>query len=194
MSPRMEPDFEWTDVQATTPVYPKGDYELTVKSVRGSAWAKTDKEGNPTGAVVRVVRFKTQVVGVYDSKNKLKTEQNGRTIKDLPADDINIWVHSEGGRRMGKKYMMAIIGFDPNEPAEETKFNEWLAKQGVDLSARLTENDDGGYGLAIGDGWEALFVGKNVKASLDVGVSEREGQEPQERQEINYLVPVNKAS
>jgi hypothetical protein len=87
--PRMEPDFDWTNVQATTPIYPKGDYELTVKSIRGQAWPKRDDNGNPTGDVTKVIRLRPVLVGIYDSKGKLAfVHQGGYSSEADLAQDI----------------------------------------------------------------------------------------------------------
>lgn len=192
MSPRMEADFDWADdVQASVPVYPKGEYEVTIHGVRASAWPKTDSNGNPTGEVTKVIRLIPRIKGVYDSKGKLKTELNGKVLADAPAEDINLWVHSEGGRRQAKKAMMAIAGYNPNDPAQEKEFNSFLKTSKLDLSTKLEEAEDGKLSLIIGDGWETLLKGKNVRASMDIEIRQIEGKEPVEQQNYRSLSPVN---
>jgi hypothetical protein len=192
MSPVFEPDFDWGEVQATTPVYPKGDYELTIKSVRGSAWPKTDKNGNPTGEITMVVRFRPEMVGAYDSKDKLSSKgPDGKDIKGGSCEDINLWIHSDGGRKMAKGYMMAVLGYNPRDGEQEKLFNKFLKDQKADLSASVEENDDGSLSLKIGGGWEQLFVGKNVRAHMDEEIREIEGRDPVTQQNYVRLQPVN---
>lgn len=191
MSPRMEPDFDWTDVQATTPVYPKGDYQITVVDIRGSAWPKTDDSGNATGVITKVVRFRNKMVGVYNSKGKLSTELDGKPIGGEAVEDLNLWVHSDGGRKMAKQSMMAILGYSPRDGQEEKKFNELLKKQKADLSTRLEEGEDGSLSLVLGDGWKALFVGKNFRASLEEETREIPGRDPILQQNYQSISPVN---
>lgn len=190
--PRMEADFEWTDVQASTPIYTKGVYELSIAGVRGSAWPKRDGAGNPTEDLTKVVRLRAKIVGVYDSAGKLKGEQDGRTIKGEPTEDINLWVHSSGGRKMAKGHMMAILGYNSRDAQDETKFNDFLKESKADLSTAVAENESGdGFVMTLGDGWEQLFVGKNVKAHMEPQTREIEGRDPVVQQNFTRLVPVN---
>ena len=116
--PTMEADFNWGDVQASTPIHPKGEYELTIVGVRGSAWPKRDKAGNTTGEVVKVIRIRPRIVGVYNSEGKLKSELDGKTIRDKSCENINLWLHSDGGREMAKRYMRAILGYNSAEDSD----------------------------------------------------------------------------
>jgi hypothetical protein len=191
MSPIMEADFTgWGDVSATTPIHPKGDYQLTIKSIRASAWAKTDRSGNPTGVITKVIRIRPEIVGVYNSEGKLKTELGKKNIKGAKCEDINIWLHSPGGREMGKGTMMAIAGYNPRDGEEEAAFDKFIAQQKLDLGW-VTEETADGYVLTIGDGWETLLVGKNVRAHMDEETVEIEGREPRIQQNYVRLSPVN---
>lgn len=194
MSPRMEPDFDWSEVQASIPVYEKGDYEISIQKVRGVAWFKKDAQGQPTSDVTKAVRLTVKMVGVYDSKGKLKFEQDGKNIKDQPAEDLNLWVHSDGGKRQAKQRMMAIAGYTPDDQVQEKEFNDYLKNSKLDLSTVVEENEDGsGLVLNIGEGWEKLLVGKNVRASLDKESRTQEGKvEPIIQQNYVRLSPVNK--
>ena len=190
--PTMEADFSWGDVQASTPIHPKGEYELTIVGVRGSAWPKRDKAGNTTGEVVKVIRFRPRIVGVYNSEGKLKTELNGKEIKDKACENISLWVHSEGGLGMSKRHMMAVLGYNSADEVEEKKFDRFLKDAGVDLSFRHEENEAGdGYVLHIGEGWEKLFVGKNVRVQMEPETRKQEGKEDRISQNFTRLSAVN---
>lgn len=185
--PRMEADFDWGDVQASTPVHDKGDYELTIARVRGRAWFKKDKSGNPTSEITKVVALTPKIVGQYDSNGKLNTEK-----KDQDAEEINLWVHSDGGRKMAKKSMMAICGYNPDDKKEEDEFNKFLKTSGLQLGTPVEDGEeDGKLVLNLGEGWEKLLVGKNVRAHLDKETREQEGKEPIVQQNYVRLSPVN---
>lgn len=190
--PTMEADFNWGDVEASTPIHPKGDYELTIVGVRGAAWPKTDKAGNTTGVVVERISFRPRIVGVYNSEGKLKSELNGKEIRDKGCEGIAIWLHSSGGREMGKRTMMAILGYNPQEEVEEKKFNKFLKDSGVDLGWKHEENEAGdGYVLTIGEGYEKLFVGKSVRVQMEPETRTVEGKEPRTSQNYMRISPVN---
>lgn len=195
MSPRMEADFSWTEVQATTPIYEKGDYEITIKKVRGRAWEKKDKAGNPTGDVTKLIEIIPEMVGVYDSKGKLKTSQNGKEIKGQPCEPIPMWLTTQGALRMSKRSMMAICGYNPADETDEKKFDAFLKSASLDLKFNVVEREDGeGLTLEIGDGYEKLLVGKNVRASMEPEMRDREGADPVEQQRYTRLSPLGAAA
>lgn len=186
MSPRMEADFDWGDVQASTPIHPKGDYELTIKRLRGQAWVKKDKQGNPTSDITEVIKLTPELVGKYNSDGSLDTSVAGQA-----AEEISLWIHSEGGRRMSKQQMMAIAGYNPQDEQEEKKFNQFMKDSKLDLSAKVEEDQDGKMTLTIGEGWAKLLVGKNVRAAMEPEVRAVEGKEDVTQQKYSRLSPVN---
>lgn len=193
MSPRMEADFNWADdVKATTPVHDKGEYELTILRVRGRAWYKKDPQGNLTKEITKVVSLAPKMVGKYGSDGKLDTLELNDT--ERACEDINLWVHSDGGRKMSKQQMMAICGYNPQDPKEEDNFNDFLRTSQLDLSSKVeeSEEDDGKLSLVIGEGWEKLLKGKNVRALMDKEIRKIEGRDDVEQQNYKQLSPVNK--
>lgn len=194
MSPRMEPDFDWGDVTAATPIHDKGDYEVTIKRVRGQAWGKKDKAGNMTGEVTKVIKITPEIVGIYDSKGKLKKEKDGKPIAGLPTEEINLWVSSDGGRRMSKKQLMAIAGYNGDDVEDEKKFDKYVKDAGLDLSLKLEEGEDSKLTYTIGEGYAKLLVGKNVRASMEPESRPVEGGEPILQQKYTRLSPVNAKS
>lgn len=196
MSPRMEADFDggWEGVQAAIPVHPKGEYELTIKAVRAAAWPqKNGKTGEPTGEVTQVIALRPEVVGYYDSKGKLQdVGPDGKEVKGASCEEIQGWVRSIGGRKVMKKYMMAICGYNPEDEEEEKAFNSMLKASGLDLHIRLEEKEDEeGFKLDIGEGYEKLLVGKNVRATMEPETRPVEGRDPVTQQKFNRLSPVN---
>ena len=157
----------------------------------GAAWEKRDKNNVPTGIVTQVVRFRPEMVGVYDSNGKLKKSLDGKEIVGLQCEDINLWVHSDGGRKMAKGYMMSVLGFNSREQEDERKFNKFLKDQKADLTWKLEQTEEGNYTLSLGSGWEQLFTGKNVRAHMEEEVREVEGRDPVTQQNYVRLSPVN---
>lgn len=187
MSPIMEPDFDWSSVRASTPIYEKGEYELTIKRLRGSAWNKTDDVTGEIIGVTQVIRLTPEMVGHFNSQGELQTEKDGKEIAGEDCEDINLWLHSDGARKMSKRTMMAIAGYDSEDAEAETEFDEFLKNSGLDLSVKTGDNEDGtGLVLEIGDGWEELLVGKNVRAFMDV-----ELYNDQRQQDYQRLTPIN---
>lgn len=192
MSPLMEADFNWTEeVQASVPVYEKGDYELTIKKVRGQAWYKPDEHGNPTEVITTVVKARPEMVGVINSEGKLKSEQNKKKIAGSPCEEINFWLTSDGAKRMSKRQLMAVAGYNPDEEEDEAAFNDFVKKSKLDLSFRVEERDDGKLDLIIGDGWGTLLIGKNVRSHMEPETRERSGMDAVTQQNYVRLYPVN---
>ena len=192
MSPRMDPDFDWGGVQASTPVYSKGVYQVSIDGVRGSAWPKRDSKGDPTSEVTEVIRFRPKMMGVIGSDGKLKTEHEGKDIAGQSVEDINLWVHTEGGLKQAKRIMMAVLGYNPEDDSEEDKFNKFLKDSGKDLTWSREEREDGeGYILTIGEGWVELFKGKAAKVHMEPQTREVEGRDPIVQQNFTRVIPVN---
>lgn len=162
--PTFEVDFG--GVQATTPIYKKGLYELTIKKVSGRAYDKVDdKTGHRT--TVRLIQITPKMVGQYDSKGKIKTtDEAGKNIKDQDVEGIRLYLHSEGALKMSKQACMAFFGFTRDE---EEKFNEYFKT--LDLKFDAEQDESGDYTVTLGSGWESL-TGKNFKAQLSEGVYE----------------------
>lgn len=179
--PRFEPDF--AGVFASTPIWSKGDYELAIESVRGQAWDQV-KDGHETGVIVKVVKLRPKIKGMYDSNGKLITEVDGVDIADQAAEEISLWIHSKGAMAMSKRAIMAILGYDEKE---EEEFNNYLRGGNLDLSFDFEESDEG-YDVTLGSGWESL-AGKLVGAHLDKQQVNIEGREPFEQQQYIRFFP-----
>lgn len=187
MAPRMEADFDWGDVQASVPTYEKGDYELSIERVRGQAWYKKDKAGNPTSEIVKVIKLVPKMVGQIDSKGQIDPK-----LAEKPVAEIQLYIHSEGARQMAKKQMMAIAGYNQDDEQDEKKFNEMLKQSGLDLKTSVEEDDEGKLQLKIGEGYEKLLKGKHVRANMEKEMyTPPAGGEPEERQKYNRLTGVN---
>lgn len=178
MTDTWTPDF--TGVHANTPIYPRGEYELEITNIRGSAYIR-----ERDGATVKVVYLRPKMVGMYDSKGKLSPNgQDGSKIEGEDVEEIRFYLHSEGAMKMTKRQMMAILGY---QRKEEDKFNKWASS--ADLSFKVEETEDGNLSVTLGKGWQEL-VGKRVRASLDVELYEPDGREPEEQQQFASLQPV----
>lgn len=174
------PDF--TKYHASTPIYKKGMYEIVVDKVQARAYDTTDDAGQ--SKQVRMVTLRNKMVGVYDSKGKLLTTQDGAEIKGEDVEDVRLYIHSDGAMKFTKRILMAVLGYSKEE---EDKFNEFLAKQDVRFSIEEKETEDG-YNVVLGSFWEGL-AGKHFKVGLSEGVYERNGvKEPQ--QNFDTYLPV----
>lgn len=175
------PDFGATN--AFTPIWPRGEYEVETKDVRGAAWEKTDEKSG-TSILVKRIRITAKLNGVYDSEGELQDAgTDGKNVKDEDVTPFDIYLHSEGAMRMGKRIMMAILGYDKDD---EEEFNEWAASQ--DLSFNAEENEDGSYDVTLGDGWDAL-KGRLFIASLEPQMDDYGGEE-REVQNVRSTRPV----
>lgn len=196
MSPRMDADFDWGDVQASTPIYEKGDYEIVIRRVRSAAWYKKDKSGNQTTDMSKVIRLAPEIVGRINSLGELETEYKdaeGRTIEiaGKPAGDINLWMATKGGQTMSKRVLMAICGFDPTDDEVEKQFNRELKESGLNLSIVTEEDDEGKLQFIIGDGYEKMLVNKHVRCHMEPRTREEEGRDPIVEQDYRRFWPVN---
>lgn len=190
--PVMDPDFTWGGIAATTQIYPKGEYELVIQRIRGSAWPKRDKSGEPTGEYTMVARLTPTIAGMYNSEGKLGQKlPDGGSLADSPeAEEINLWLHSKGGLKMAKQSLMAIFGYNPRDRSAEKDFNAWLVNSGIDLGFHLEERDDEGMNLVLHDGWNQL-VGNTVRATMEPQIREVEGRDPVEQQNYISFAPLN---
>lgn len=176
-----EPDF--STVHASTPIWKKGTYEITVSKVRGRAWDKTD-EKTQEKTMVRGVEIRLKLVGVYDSAGKLSTSMDGAEIAGKDVEPQTLYIHSDGAMAFSKRIMMAILGY---KKEEEEEFNEYFKT--LDLKMGIEEADGGGYDVTIGEGWQTL-AGKNVIVTLSEG--EREDKTTKQKlptQEFGVWLP-----
>lgn len=180
MADAWKPDFGATN--AFTKIWPRGEYEIEVRDVRGSAWEK-EQDGGGTATVKRV-RVLANLNGVYDSEGELMDElEDGTKVEGEDVTPFDLYLHSEGAMRMAKRQLMAIMGFSADE---EDEFNEWAAE--ADLGFEATELEDGSYDVSLGDGWDEL-KGRIFVASLEPQTDEYQGEE-REVQNVRSTRPV----
>ena len=136
--------------------------------------------------------MKSKGRGVIDSAGDLQTEQEGKDIAGGSVEEIPLWLRTKGGRQMAKGHMMAILGYNSNEQTSEDEYMAFLKDSGSDVTVRTEEKEAGdGYTLVIGEGWESLFVGKNVKVHMEPETRSVEGADDIIQQNFTRLVPVN---
>lgn len=188
MSPRFEPDF--VETQVSTPVYPKGTYEVSITRVNGAAWTKeNDKTGE--SYTVRRIRARAKMKGRYDSEGKLHDSIDDLgEIVDKDVAPVDFYIHSEGAMRVAKSNLMAVLGFNPRENEDEEAFNEWVQENEPDFGFDETPLDDGSFEVDIGDGWKTM-EGRDAILMLDVEMYKPEGADkPEKRQRIATVLPV----
>jgi hypothetical protein len=151
-APRFE--FDPSTVVASIEVFPKQEYEFQVgepKAFKRTA-GEGDKEHDSFG-----VRFPLIIKrpDEYDGK---------RTV-------FSIYLQSEGGKAMGKGFMMACMGFKRGTDGEKAYDAEARGKDwGLDF-------ETGG----VGDAWRD-HTGKRVIGSLDVTKNNKTGDPMQQFQ------------
>lgn len=157
MSPRWEPDFAGT--HATTPVYDRGEYRVTVGRPSGIAYTKDN------GDEVAGVRYSLKMVGAKNADGSIDDTMAGEEVSQL-----RLYVHSAGAMRMTKRILMALFGYDRND---EASFNDDVIGNG-DFSIIPGETDDDRP--TLGDGWTSC-VGNEVDVILDQDEYEGELQQ-----------------
>jgi hypothetical protein len=139
-----------TQVTAALAILPKDDYLFVIG--RPKSFERTARAGHQSYGI----RFPLTVVdGPQKGKKAL----------------YSIYLHSDGGAQMAKRFQLAVQGMVVNEKDEEA-FNIWAA--GSDWSYNP---EDGTVGAA----W-AKYEGTHIQAALDVEMIKNEKDEDVESQ------------
>lgn len=146
-------------VVASLTILPKDDYEFVVG--RPKAFERTASKGHQSYGI----RFPLSVVGgPQDGKKTVYT----------------IYLQSDGGAQMGKRFQMAVAGFATNEKNEKLYDAEVAGKD-------WSYNTDDG---SVGEEWLA-YEGKHVCCDVDVEQITPEGKtEPQDSQKWGTWRPI----
>lgn len=138
-----------TAATVSIPVFPKGDYEFTLKEPK--PFERTNQEGKTSHGV----RYALDCTAVVEGDKNMKGK---RTI-------FSCYQHNEGAVSFAKQFQMAVYGFDRSEHGE-TGFND------LALTKDWSYDPEAG---AVGDGWKGM-TGKRVVISMDVGVNPVSGE------------------
>src|SRR5690606_12167095 len=104
------PDF--TAVDASFPVYPKGMYQVKVTKRTPFLRERKDEENNKVTQVAGV-RYALEIYGRFDDNGELvDTGEDGRPIRGKPASAMNVFLHTQGGWQFAKPFLMAACGYD----------------------------------------------------------------------------------
>ena len=175
--PIFAPDF--TKVEAGFPVYEKGRYRVKVtKKTPLIEESKPDAEGNTK--IKAGVRYALEMGGQYDREGNLDDTDAGKQVSSFTC-----WVHSDGGWKFSKPFLMAACGFAMKEEAQAN----------VDLFQAHSWELDGDVGanaetFVVGDGWDLpidRFVDVTLKKS---GTTNKETGEVYENQDFGSWGPV----
>ena len=154
--PRFSPDA--CQVQATTPIYDKGDYIIEITNYAPFAYSGDvrDNNGKPTGEKKDVYgcRYSAKLVGKFGKDGSFDDELNGEDVSS-----IRMYWHNDASRASTKRFFMAALGYDRNSEAE---FNEDFWND-TDFSI---DCDDDYENVTAGESWQAP-VSKLVRVSLD---------------------------
>ena len=130
--------------RATTRIFERGEYELSVE--RAIPFAREKEEGGVSCGIMYGLKIVGQIV-------------DGELDETFTGEDVrpfSYYLHSDGGIRMGKSFMIAALGFD-----DEDLFNE---EYGSDPDQFLFDGEPEEE-ITAGPGWD-LPVGKHVKVTL----------------------------
>jgi hypothetical protein len=147
VSPRYE--FDPSKVAATMTVFPKGEIELLI--------------GEPKSFQREAGEDKHLSVGIrYAVQGILENGKKGRSVYSL-------YLHNEGAQGFAKRFVMAALGYAPNE-ASENKFDEDF--KGQDWSYDPTNGN-------CGDMWREV-TGHRVIAEVDITTNNNTGDQMQQ--------------
>lgn len=147
------PDF--ASVDASIPIYEKGRYR--VKTTKRTPFIKEKRDGDGNVNVSAGVRYPLEMVGKFDEEGELITEDYaGRTVTPF-----SVWVHTEGGWKFSKSFLMAAAGYDVKNE-EELANKELFQKHGWIVNGEPTDPPEN---IEIGDGFD-LCVGRLVDVTL----------------------------
>jgi len=178
--PRFNADF--TAVDAGFPVHETGRYRLKItKTTPFIRESKPDSDGNTK--ISYGMNYATVLAGMFDpdaEEETLLTEGlEGKQVTQYP-----IWLHSEGGWKFGKSFLLAAAGF--NVRREEGEGNEKLFQAHewhVDGEVGSTAEN-----IEYGNGFD-LLVDRLVDVTLVKGEKEWQG-EMQDEQDFKGWTPV----
>lgn len=138
----MRYEHDPTQVAAALTIFPKGDYEFVLGKPK--AFERTAKAGHQSYGI----RIPMTVAN--------GSHQGKRSVYSL-------YLHSEGGQAMAKRFQMAVAGLAVSQ-ANEDEYNRLAA--GQDWSY---DPEDG----SVGEAW-ADYEGKHVTVDLDVELVKNE--------------------
>jgi hypothetical protein len=127
----------------------------------------------------------------YSNKNDKVSAAVKYTLTVLEADDHklvgrkyfhNCWIHSDGGRKMSKRFIMACHGYKENS-ANQAKLNEYIQKLGADADKVDTDTGE------IGTYWTSV-VGSRVVADLEI----QPDRNDQPQQNVKRFLPPKNAT
>lgn len=151
-----------TQVVAALVVLPKDDYEFKVG--KGKAFERTAKAGHQSYGV----RFPMTVVG---------GPQNGKKTM------YSLYLHSEGGQQMAKRFQLACAGMTTNEKSEKL----WDQNNaGKDFSYDPETGE-------VGEGWKE-YEGVSVLCDLDIEMRKDDKDEEYESQVWGTFRPLEGAA
>lgn len=153
--PIFAPDFSAVD--ANIPIYEKGRYRVQINKRTPTMREKNDGNGKVSTSVS--VRYALEMVGAFDDEGNLLTGG----LKGKTVQPYNCWVHSEGGWKMAKSFIMAACGYNVKKQEGEANVelfqkHSWRVQGEIDAAANTFE---------LGDGWD-LLVGRLVDVTLSV--------------------------
>ena len=141
--------------RATTRVFERGEYELSVE--RSTPFLREKDDGSENFGIMYGLKIVGQVVD-----GELDETYAGEDVRPL-----NCFLHTDGSIRMMKRFMMAVLGYDEEE--------EYDKDFGGDEEQFLFDAEKD-QKIEVGSGW-ALPVGKHVKVTLDKEIYQDEEQQ-----------------
>lgn len=115
--PRFTPDMAAAD--SAVPVYPKGLYQVKIISHTPRVFLNRNDE------VRAAVDYRLEMVGLIDAKGKVQSKDaDGTNLEGRPVRRHTLWLHTEKTESMNKQFLMAAMGWNPRDAAQEKEANE----------------------------------------------------------------------
>lgn len=171
------PDF--AGVESSIPVFDKMRALVKVTGLKPFFTEKVNEKNEVKRSAG--VQFNLEMVAERDATTgKLITEdRKGRTVSSY-----KVYLHTEGGWKFAKPFLMAALGFNPRKQEQEAnpvfQSKDWTFN-GEPNAAPET--------FTLGSGWQ-IPVDQTLEVTLTKKVDRQEGKEDFESQEFSGWMPV----
>lgn len=170
------PDF--ASVEASIPIFDKMRALVKVTGLKPFYTEKPDGKGNVKTSAG--VQFNLEMVAERDPQNGalITDDRKGRTVSPY-----KVYLHSEGGWKFAKPFIMAALGFNPRKQEGEAN----LKIQSLDWTFH-GEPNAAAETFNLGPAWK-IPVDQTLEVFLTKEISKMDGKEDFESQSFNNWQP-----
>lgn len=173
------PDF--AGVESSIPVFDKMRALVKVTGMKPFFNEKTNEKGEVKRNAG--LQYNLEMVAERDAAtgNLITEDRKGRTVSSY-----KVYLHTEGGLKFAKPFLMAAMGFNPRKQEQEAnvKFQagDWKFNGEPNAAPETFE---------LGTSWN-IPVDQTLEVTLNKKVDRQEGKEDFESQEFSNWMPVEK--